>query len=94
MAEITGWHGRMTPRDYAAGLTPAGMGAREPVWSVRLDMNARPALAVIEMAAGDTTVGTTFQAKKKKCRRGTLVNSRHLALSLAGRGRPDDLSTD
>ena len=25
-------------------------------------MNARPALAVIEMAAGDTTVGSTFQA--------------------------------
>ena len=33
MAEITGCHGRMTPRDYAA-LTPLGMGAREPVWAV------------------------------------------------------------
>ena len=31
---------------------------------------------------------------RKKFRRGTLVNSRHLALSLAGRGKPDDLSTD
>src|ERR1700739_4200505 len=28
--------------------------------------------------------------KRKTLRRGTAVNSRHLALSLAGRGKPDD----
>jgi hypothetical protein len=33
-------------------------------------------------------------AKQKKFRCGTLVNSCHLTLSSAGRGKPDDLSTD
>jgi hypothetical protein len=37
---------------------------------------------------GDQSVLTyTDIAKQKKFRRGTLVNSRHLALSLAGRGK-------
>jgi len=48
-----------------------------------------------QTGGGDRT--SRFQAAsyhRKKFRRGTLVNSRHLALSLAGRGKPDDLSTD
>ena len=55
------WHGRLTPRDYAA-LTPLIWEHVNPYGQFDLDMNARLALLVIEMAAGDTTVGSTPSA--------------------------------
>jgi hypothetical protein len=52
------WQGKFTPRDYAA-LTPADLGAREPVWPVRSRYELPVGSFVIEVAAGDTTVGST-----------------------------------
>jgi hypothetical protein len=43
VAKITGWHGRMTPRDCAA-LTPLVWGHVNPYGQFDLDMNARLAL--------------------------------------------------
>ena len=40
VAEITGWHGRMTPRDYAA-LTPLVWEHVNPYQRFDLNMNAR-----------------------------------------------------
>jgi hypothetical protein len=50
--------GRLTPRDYAA-LTPCDMGTRQPVWAVRPRYERQAGLAVIEMVADDTSVGST-----------------------------------
>jgi hypothetical protein len=43
VAEITGWHGQMTPRDYAS-LTPLVWEHVNPYGRVDLDMSARLAL--------------------------------------------------
>jgi hypothetical protein len=43
LAEITDWHGRMTPRNYAA-LTPLVWEHVTPYGRFDLDMNARLAL--------------------------------------------------
>jgi hypothetical protein len=43
VVEITGWHGGMTPRDYAA-LTPLIREQVNPYRRFDLDMNARLAL--------------------------------------------------
>jgi hypothetical protein len=43
VAEITDWHGRMTPRDYAA-LTPPVWEHVNPYGRFDLDMNPRLAL--------------------------------------------------
>ena len=59
-SETTGvahWQGRLTPRDYAA-LTPL-IWARESVWPIRSRHEYAIGVAVIEMAPGDTTVGST-----------------------------------
>ena len=43
MAEITGWHGRMTPRDYGA-LTPRVWEHVNPYGRFDLDMDSQLAL--------------------------------------------------
>jgi hypothetical protein len=52
VAEITGWHGRMTPRDYAA-LTPLVWEHVNPYGRLDLDMNGM-AKAMLSARANGT----------------------------------------
>ncbi len=61
---VFNWQGKLTPRDYAA-LTPADLGTRESVWPIRSRHEYAIGIAVIEMAPGDTTVGSTPDFRTK-----------------------------
>jgi hypothetical protein len=61
VVEITGWHGGMTPRDYAA-LTPLIREQVNPYRRFEPRHERSAGAAVIEMAAGDTTLGLPVNA--------------------------------
>jgi hypothetical protein len=65
------WHGRLTPRDYAA-LTPLIWEHVNPYGRFDLEHERSAGAAVIEMAAGNTPVGSTPNPSTAAARSGTL----------------------
>jgi Tn3 transposase DDE domain len=58
------WQGKFTPR--LRGADPADLGACEPLWPVRSQYELAAGSFVIEVAAGDTTVGSTPHSGRRK----------------------------
>jgi len=68
VVEITGWHGRMTPRDYAA-LTPLIWEHVNPYGRFDVDMNAR----LVTRLLGLTLVGTPSPSTSDRGQRAAAI---------------------